>query len=37
VWETDGATELPACEGLTLADIRRYGAARFHFFEVGGR
>lgn len=37
VWETDAGTELPPCEGLALIDVRRYGAARFHFFGVGER
>lgn len=37
VWETDGTTELIACQGWHLADVRKYGAARFHFFEPTGR
>lgn len=36
VWETDAGTDLPPCEGLSLVDVRRYGAARFHFFAIGG-
>jgi 16S rRNA (guanine966-N2)-methyltransferase len=33
VWETDQRTELPAVPGWIAVDSRRYGAARFHFFE----
>lgn len=35
VWETDGEAELIPEGGMVLAEVRRYGAARFHFFQVG--
>ena len=35
VWETDQRTALEAPAALRLVDSRRYGAARFHFFQVG--
>ena len=34
VWETDADTELAPVPGWTLADSRRYGAARFHFLKA---
>ncbi len=33
VWETDARTQLDARPGWELKETRRYGAARFHFFE----
>jgi 16S rRNA (guanine966-N2)-methyltransferase len=33
VWESDHRTELPAAPPWLLLESRRYGAARFHFFE----
>jgi 16S rRNA (guanine966-N2)-methyltransferase len=35
VWETDQREALSAPEGFSAADSRRYGAARFHFFQAG--
>jgi len=32
VWETDAKTDLPTVPGWEEMDVRRYGAARFHFF-----
>lgn len=33
VWETDERTELAAKPGWEIRETRRYGTARFHFFE----
>lgn len=33
VWETDHRMELSVIPGLSLAESRTYGAARFHFFQ----
>lgn len=35
VWETEQREELPVLEGWLPVDSRRYGAARFHFFQAG--
>jgi 16S rRNA (guanine966-N2)-methyltransferase len=35
VWETEQREELPVLEGWSPVDSRRYGAARFHFFQAG--
>ncbi len=35
VWETEQREVLPACEGWLPVDSRRYGAARFYFFQAG--
>ncbi len=35
VWETEQREELPVPEGWLALDSRRYGAARFHFFQAG--
>lgn len=35
VWETEQRTELPCPEGFRFMESRRYGAARFHFFQAG--
>ena len=35
VWETEQREELPVPMGWLAVDSRRYGAARFHFFQVG--
>lgn len=35
VWETDQRAELAAPASLRRMDSRRYGAARFHFFQLG--
>ena len=35
VWETEQREALSPCEGWLPVDSRRYGAARFHFFQAG--
>jgi 16S rRNA (guanine966-N2)-methyltransferase len=35
VWETEQREELPVPAGWSPVDSRRYGAARFHFFQAG--
>ena len=35
VWETEQRVELPVPEGWLPINSRRYGAARFHFFQAG--
>jgi len=35
VWEAEQREELDPAEGWSKVDSRRYGAARFHFFQAG--
>lgn len=35
IWETEQREELAPPEGFSRIDSRRYGAARFHFFQAG--